>query len=530
MKNRTMYIAFIALFLCVGIVLSCGMILFGESKAGANETLSGMPSLFVDGKLNDDFFSQLATYVNDRFFLRQELISANNWLSAKLFSVSGSDSVILGKNDWLYFESTLDDYMGVNALTERDIFAAANNVRLMQEYCESKGIKFAFMITPNKNSLYPENMPDVGAYNPSLNANRMHKYFGEWGVGHVDLFKAFDIEETLYYPTDSHWNIKGAALAADKVNAFFNKNSDYYNQPFYTIKNGYTADLYSMAYPAFKGGTDEIVYGGVWNYTSTTPNLRSDSIIINTQSDNTGSIYVYRDSFGAKLYPFLADAYGSAEFSRNTVYDLSGKDVDFMLIQLVERNIPWLLSFLPVFESGKIDVSLPTTTGNGIIEITESRGSSAPQGHTFWSGNLGVTPDVDSHIYINCDDAVYEALASRENGFGVYLPDGVKPLSVGFKLNGELVNIATVRLSDGTEKPVTPDSGGAFDEVAFNKANGMIDKSVAELYKAIGEPNKKAYLPSCIGSGEDGTLFYNGFSVTTYKEGSLEIVKDVYKE
>lgn len=530
MKKKTMYVTFVALFLSLSLMLSVGLTVFGESKAGANETLSGKPNLFVNGKLNDNYFSDLATYVNDRFYLRQELISLNNLLCAKLFGVSGSDSVVLGKNNWLFFDSTLDDYLGVNALSERDVFAAANNIRLMQEYCESKGIEFAFMITPNKNSLYPENMPDLGAANPSLNANRLHDYLSEWGIGHINLFETFRSEPPLYYPTDSHWNIKGAALAADKINAAFGKDSDYYNAPYSTIKNGYTADLYEMVYPAFKGGTDEILYGGVWDYTSSTPNLRSDSINIKTQSDNTGSIYVYRDSFGGKLYPFIADSYGSAEFSRNTAYDLSGKDVDFMLIQLVERNIPWLLHYLPIFESQKVEVTLPTTTGSGTVTVTESKGASAPKGYNLWTGSLGVTPDVDSHIYINCGDAVYEALTSRENGFAVYLPEGVNPKSVGFKLKGELVNVATICLSDGTEEPVVPDVGGEFDEQSYIKAEALIGKTVDELYKAIGQPIKSAYLPSCIGDGEDGTLFYNGFAVTTYKEGNLEIVKDVYKE
>lgn len=529
MKNRFAYITFIALFLCLSLVLSVGMTVFGESKAGANENLSDKPLLSADGKFNDNYLSDLSGYINDRFFLRQELISLNNLISAELFGVSGSDSIILGKNGWLYYESTLDDYTGLNALSEREIFAAANNVRLMQEYCESKGIKFAFMVAPNKNSLYPQNMPYLGVVNTSLNAKRLHKKFAESGVNYVDIFKIFESEPTLYYTTDSHWNIKGAALAADSVNRLFAVDSDYYRGSFSTIKNGYTGDLYEMLYPSFTGGEDEIIYGGVLDYTTKTPNVQPDSFTIKTESDGNGSILVYRDSFGNNFYPFIADSYGSAEFSRNTVYDLT-KDVDYVLVELVERNIPWLLSNLPVFESVEVEVSLPSTTGAGTVTVTESKGAVAPKGYNLWKGTLSVTPDVDSKVYVNCGEAVYEALLTSDNGFAVYLPEGVKPLSVGFELSNIMLNLAAICLNDGTAEPVDPSVDGEFDSAKFATAQTLVGKSVEELYKAIGQPRKTVYLPSCIGEGEDGTLMYAGFSVTTYKDKNGEVIKDIYKE
>ena len=47
------------------------------------------------------------------------------------------------------------------------------------------------------------------------------------------------------------------------------------------------------------------------------------------------------------------------------------------------------------------------------------------------------------------------------------------------------------------------------------------------LYAAIGEPSGSSYASSCLGPGEDGELYYDGFTVYTYKENDSEIVKDV---
>ena len=58
-------------------------------------------------------------------------------------------------------------------------------------------------------------------------------------------------------------------------------------------------------------------------------------------------------------------------------------------------------------------------------------------------------------------------------------------------------------------------------------AESYIGKEVSELYDAIGEPESASYASSCLGSGEDGELVYDGFTVYTYKEGDSEVVQNV---
>ena len=58
-------------------------------------------------------------------------------------------------------------------------------------------------------------------------------------------------------------------------------------------------------------------------------------------------------------------------------------------------------------------------------------------------------------------------------------------------------------------------------------AAAFIGQSVSSLIAAIGQPISRDYAPSCMGSGEDGELVYNGFTVYTYREGNVETVQDV---
>ena len=64
-------------------------------------------------------------------------------------------------------------------------------------------------------------------------------------------------------------------------------------------------------------------------------------------------------------------------------------------------------------------------------------------------------------------------------------------------------------------------------EEKLSIAKSYIDAPVEDLIAEIGEPVDRDYAPSCMGSGDDGNLYYDGFTVYTYREGDSEVVIDV---
>lgn len=65
-------------------------------------------------------------------------------------------------------------------------------------------------------------------------------------------------------------------------------------------------------------------------------------------------------------------------------------------------------------------------------------------------------------------------------------------------------------------------------EERLEAAQGLIGEDVSKLYDAIGEPDDSNYASSCIGDGEDGELYYDGFNVYTYRApDGAESVQDV---
>ena len=434
MKNKIFSLMFVGLFLLLCLSLSVGTLLLGPSDAAANERLAEMPSVRMeDGSLNTEYLTQLQDYFNDRFFLRQKLITLDRRMS-NLLGVSGESSVIAGKDGWLFFAQTLDDYTGTGRMSGRALFSAASNVALMEEYCRVNGKEFTFVIAPNKNSLYGEYMPDFGVTAKTSNAETFHNLLDQLQVKYVNLFAAFaEVEEPLYFAHDSHWNSKGAALGADLINRSFGVESNYFGADF-SGRTAHDGDLYAMVYPGARDTEMNPLYGGQLEYTFTSKATQPDAIVLSTEGRGEGSLLCYRDSFGMLLFPYLADTYHSAKFSRSVSYDMTGNE-DYVAIELVERNLRYLIQNVPVMPSPARNIELPATV-SGTTRIEKNEKARAGSGCVQVTGTLPAEPDVDSCVYVVCDGIAYEAFCMENNGFAVNVPEDTNPQYVIYNIGG----------------------------------------------------------------------------------------------
>lgn len=78
-----------------------------------------------------------------------------------------------------------------------------------------------------------------------------------------------------------------------------------------------------------------------------------------------------------------------------------------------------------------------------------------------------------------------------------------------------------------SEEPAEETPDAEPEESLKDIAMGFVGKELSELIAAIGEPESSDYAPSCLGDGEDGNLYYDGFTVYTYREGGVETVEYV---
>ena len=329
-------------FLLICLVPSLGILFFGESKAAANEILASKPVLIQDGKFNTSVLNEFEDYFESRFALRQELSTIWAKVNAVLFHSSAEDQVLLGKDGWLFYADTVDDYMG-DVLSEEQAEAIALRLAALRDACEAKGAKFLFVIAPNKNSLYSQYMPFSSLTEERTDLQRLYRKLDELDVPYADLHAAFQgCSEILYYRTDSHWNNKGAALAADTILAEFGRSPNFFSAEF-TEGYAHKGDLYEMLYPAGTETEEGFCYAPGFQFQLLNNDNNGNAITIRTENESaSGRLYCWRDSFGASLYPFLAENFHEATFSRSSSYDaekLEDGNYDYVILEIVERNL-----------------------------------------------------------------------------------------------------------------------------------------------------------------------------------------------
>lgn len=433
-KGKLIYcILFFAICLCP----SLGMLVTKQETSSENRQLSEFPSPKTEeGKINVEWLSQAGDYFQEHFAFRNELVTGNALLHGRLLETSTADGVIQGKNGWLYYKDSLDDYLGQDLLSDRSLFNIARMLSMTQQALEEKGVNFLFTIAPNKNSLYGDNMPYYDKLKVSDQTNRenLENWLTTEKVAYADLYQALmEEDEVLYHARDSHWNNKGAALAADVLMDALGKDHDSYEGESYTVRRDYTGDLDTMLYPLASTADDEIYYDKETTY-ATVEEIQSnfDPRITTVNPVKEGSLVMYRDSFGNALLPYMADAYANAYFSRGIPYqlmDVETHSADTVIIERAERFLPEMSQFPPVLTAKEIslteDQELQGSDGAVDVKI-KPQGMTAQLSGRIKEGLL----DTDSRIYLKVNGSVYEAFPMDvkvgenldDNGFCLYLP------------------------------------------------------------------------------------------------------------
>ena len=433
-KGKLIYcILFFAICLCP----SLGMLVTKQETSSENRQLSEFPSPKTEeGKINVEWLSQAGDYFQEHFAFRNELVTGNALLHGRFLETSTADGVIQGKNGWLYYKDSLDDYLGQDLLSDRSLFNIADMLSMTQQALEEKGVNFLFTIAPNKNSLYGDNMPYYDKLKVSDQTNRenLEGWLKTEKVAYADLYQALmEEDEVLYHARDSHWNNKGAALAADVLMDALGKDHDSYEGESYTVRRDYTGDLDTMLYPLASTADDEIYYDKETTY-ATVEEIQSnfDPRITTVNPVKEGSLVMYRDSFGNALLPYMADAYANAYFSRGIPYqlmDVETHSADTVIIERAERFLPEMSQFPPVLTAKEISLTeneeLQGSDGAVDVKI-KPQGMTAQLSGRIKEGLL----DTDSRIYLKVNGSVYEAFPMDvkvgenldDNGFCLYLP------------------------------------------------------------------------------------------------------------
>ena len=347
------------LFICLIPFLLIGVA--GKEQSGENNRITKFPKLYQNSQWNKDYLKNLGDWFENNFAFRQEMVSLNARIMSDVFGVSATDKVVTGSDGWIYYSSTLNDYKGENVLTDRGAFNVAKIVALMQKKVEEKGSRFIFTIPPNKNTLYDKNMPyyEKKTGNTS-NLKKIAKELENQNVNYVDLYKLFKSQkEILYLKRDSHWNNKGAVLAYNAIMDSAKWPHNQYKDAKIQVRKDNIGDLARMLYPEMAEPEENQYYPQIFQYDYVGKNKNvEDSEILTVNENGTGSLLMYRDSFGNTLLPLMASEFGKGKFSKLVPYyidqEMEECKPDVVVVEKVERHLNSLGLQPPMMEAPEV--------------------------------------------------------------------------------------------------------------------------------------------------------------------------------
>lgn len=301
---------------------------------------------------------KLSEYFKDHFGLRAELIrwqaeAKMNWLRS-----SGSPQVLLGKEGWLFHagEGEVEMFTGSEPFDAEGLAEWARFLEAMADWAESRGASFVVTFVPEKQTVYPELMPD--GLTRARGASRQDQLVGHLKsrprVRVADLRPALSEAKAatqVYQVTDTHWNHVGGfaaytALARELGRDFVGV------RPVPLSEYEVTQEKHSGDLAGLLG-----LRGVIWESRPrprlrATPRARFDGdcggevTVCASEAEGEGlpRVLMYRDSAAAFFIPFLAEHVARGVYVWDTSWKFSTELLererpDVVVLEMVERRL-----------------------------------------------------------------------------------------------------------------------------------------------------------------------------------------------
>lgn len=114
-----------------------------------------------------------------------------------------------------------------------------------------------------------------------------------------------------------------------------------------------------MLYPSLKIKDYQADYEYNFSYSYASRFKDFDDIEIKTLNENADNqtFVMYRDSFGRALIPYLAETFYDTTFLRSNLYKIDEvSNSNFIILEIVERNIPNLISKTPFMSAPQREI------------------------------------------------------------------------------------------------------------------------------------------------------------------------------
>ncbi len=171
------------------------------------------------------FTAGLDAYFEDHFGFRSRLVGWERHWRWQLFHDTRLINVLKGKGDWLFFSDgkMVNDITGTRPFSDAELEGWRTLLTGRRDWLRQRGIRYLFVIPPDKQSIYPEHLPDwllTRAGKPQRLDQFLVHMRARSDVPILDLRSTLlDAKKNteLYLHTDSHWNERAALIASRRI-------------------------------------------------------------------------------------------------------------------------------------------------------------------------------------------------------------------------------------------------------------------------------------------------------------------------
>lgn len=301
-------------------------------------------------------------YFNDHLPFKNQLVGLNSAVSLKLFKTTASPLVVVGADDWMFFnnigqDNPIDDVIGATAFTPGEMAQIAANIDSRKSNLESRGIEFYLTIAPNKENIYAEYLPGyiLERAQPQSRTDLLADYLltsgTEFSYAKPELLAAKPSQQ-VYYKYDTHWNELGGYIGTRAL--FADMGIELAPLSGYTISaepGAAPSDLSDLA--AISGlYNDDCAYtlegfapGVSYTVEDVAPGVKRST----SNAADTRTVLIFGDSYFNSMEQYVCRSFGEVVWvNRNTAaYDaetlIAEYEPDIVVLQIIERSSSVLL-------------------------------------------------------------------------------------------------------------------------------------------------------------------------------------------
>ncbi|GFE62009.1 hypothetical protein [Geobacter sp. AOG2] len=273
-----------------------------------------------------DFYN----YFKDNFGFRDVFIRLNFLIRRRLLRETEFNEVLFGENGWLFFlgEHEMDDARGITHYSDDTLAMWTASLERKRQWLAARGIRYLFVIAPNKETIYGENLPSYYRSVAITGLDEFVDYVGTHSrVEMLDLRPALlaaKKNERLYKKTDTHWNRYGAFLAYQEIVKAMSRGVS--SKPASALSDFTIEKRYE------KGGDLALLVGGSEFITEEEINLIPHKkrlacrVEMNTGDPRTYAMrqenkklpkaIVFRDSFFDEIIPYISEHFQHVQYYR----------------------------------------------------------------------------------------------------------------------------------------------------------------------------------------------------------------------